>query len=51
MKVKCNCHEGQAATYQDKQYGKDVRIANPTAKKDEYRCTVCNRIHQVGSGK
>ena len=46
MKVKCTCqHEAQ-----DKLHGKNVRVANPTAKgsdgKIEYRCTVCKTLHR-----
>lgn len=38
-KIKCTCeHE-----YQDKKYGKGIRMANKTTKEnpDYYRCTVC----------
>ena len=45
MKIKCTCkHE-----YQDKKYGKGIRIGNlVTGKSDKagkkvYRCTVCKR--------
>lgn len=41
--LKCTCqHE-----WQDKTYGKGMRVCNPTAKKSGdkviYRCTVCKR--------
>ena len=45
--VKCGCrHEGQDAIY-----GYEKRVANLTAEKSgrSYRCTVCEKIHTVGS--
>jgi ribosomal protein S14 len=50
MCVNCSCvHE-----FQDKRYGKGVRIANPINKaikegRDAHRCTVCGREHTLGS--
>lgn len=50
MRVNCSCvHE-----FQDKRYGKGVRIANPINKaikegRDAHRCTVCGREHTLGS--
>ena len=47
FKVLCRCsHE-----FQDKTYGKNVRVANLTTKKYpdgtiDVRCTVCNTIHK-----
>ncbi len=46
-RVLCACqHE-----YQDKLYGKGVRVANATIKRNEkqadVRCTVCSKVHQV----
>jgi len=42
MKMKCTCKN----EYQDKHYGKDVRVFNKTEKtaagKHYYRCVVCN---------
>lgn len=29
--------------YQDKKYGKNLRVQNLCAKDNEYRCTVCGR--------
>lgn len=45
--VLCKCeHE-----YQDKTIGKQMRVANTTAKQDkdsvDVRCTVCNTTHRV----
>ena len=46
-KVLCNC----AHEVQDELYGKNVRVANATLKKNEkqteVRCTVCKKIHSV----
>lgn len=46
-KVNCKC----VNEYQDKKYGKGVRIANSTAKQDNttgvVRCTVCSAEHRV----
>jgi hypothetical protein len=46
-KVVCKC----ANEFQDKKYGKGVRVANTTAKQDNtrvtVRCTVCLTEHQV----
>jgi hypothetical protein len=40
--VKCSCsHE-----FQDKQYGKGVRVANVTGK-GALRCTVCSKEHEA----
>ena len=50
-RVQCTCTHEQ----QDKLYGKQVRIANATAKQDkdfvEVRCTVCSRIHRTTQDK
>ncbi len=50
VKVSCKCN-GPAAEFQDKQYGKNVRIANVTLKGDnkvrEVRCTVCGTTHKA----
>jgi len=46
--VKCTCrHEDQ-----DAMYGYENRVANLTAEKsgNQYRCTVCEKLHTVGSG-
>ena len=38
----CGCeHE-----YQDKKYGKGMRVHNFTAKTETWRCTVCERIKE-----
>ena len=43
--LKCDCdHE-----FQDKTYGKKRRVMNPTAKPDEFRCTVCRKERGGGS--
>ena len=39
-KCKCDCTN----EYQDKKYGKDIRVCNKTVK-DKYRCTVCGKEH------
>jgi adenine C2-methylase RlmN of 23S rRNA A2503 and tRNA A37 len=44
VKVKCKCENA----FQDKTYGKGVRVANRTAK-GEARCTVCGQLHGVNS--
>jgi len=44
--VNCGCrHEGQ-----DRMYGYEKRVANLTENSGRsYRCTVCEKIHTVGS--
>jgi len=48
-KVFCKCSHA----FQDKTYGKNVRIANYTQKKNALstnqpvRCTVCNTMHEL----
>jgi hypothetical protein len=48
-KVSCTCKND----FQDKEYGKHIRIATPRPKKNandttrEVRCTVCATIHTV----
>ena len=51
-KVQCLCEHD----FQDKAYGKNVRIANSTAKtpdtnRTEVRCTVCKKLHVVTNDK
>lgn len=50
-KVQCSCEHEQ----QDKLYGKNVRLANATAKRDkdttDVRCTVCGKVHRVNSAR
>lgn len=44
MKAKCECnHE-----YQDKVYGKGVRLFNKMKKPDSFRCTVCAKVSGNG---
>lgn len=50
-KVPCKCnHE-----YQDRAYGKGVRVANATQKGDatsvDVRCTVCSTLHRVSKSR
>jgi len=50
-KILCKCvNEGQ-----DKLHGKNVRVANSTAKQDkdfvDVRCTVCKTVHRVKPGE
>ncbi len=42
---KCNCSGTPAAEFQDKQYGKGMRVMNMDAKKG-YSCTVCGTKHK-----
>lgn len=46
-RVQCKCPHD----FQDAQYGKNMRVANATAKQDkdtvEVRCTVCSAAHRV----
>lgn len=37
----------KGAEYQDKEYGKDMRVFNSTIKNNEYRCTVCGEISTI----
>jgi hypothetical protein len=56
-KVHCGCNNGgDAAAYQDKMYGRGVRIANPAGPKAQggvpkgqckVHCTLCKREHVV----
>ena len=50
-KVSCKCE----STFQDARYGKGVRVANATSKKNdkqtEVRCTVCSAIHHVNNNQ
>lgn len=52
LKSACNCEN----EFQDKTYGKGVRICTPVRKKNplseqQGRCTVCLRVHDVKGGK
>ena len=57
-KVQCSCSTGDAAAFQDKTYGKGVRVANLSTKSvkpglssvDVY-CTVCSRKHIVSDSR
>lgn len=42
---KCVCKEGQAAKYQDKEYGQGNRVMNEDQKKT-WKCTVCGNTHK-----
>lgn len=51
-RVLCQCKsDTPAGEFQDKQYGKGVRIANTLPKAQgstqKARCTVCSRVHEV----
>ena len=37
--IRCNCQN----EWQDKQYGKQMRVANATNKEGKNRCTVCGK--------
>jgi len=42
---KCSCkHE-----FQDEKYGKNNRVWNPCLKKDNFRCTVCEKTQFFSS--
>ena len=48
LKSACNCKN----EFQDKTYGKGVRVCTPVRKKNplqeqQGRCTVCLRVHDV----
>ena len=41
------CKDTEAARWQDKTYGKGMRVHNPMVKKGEkvsYRCTICSSV-------
>lgn len=40
----CTCKEGPAAEYQDKVYGKNMRLHNEMTKIKGLKCTVCGNI-------
>lgn len=42
---KCSCSGTPAADFQDKTYGKNMRVMNEDAKKS-YTCTVCGSKHK-----
>lgn len=51
MILKCNCKRdrrgnAQAAQYQDKKYGSQMRVHNQSAKSSPptYRCTICGQV-------
>lgn len=50
-KVPCKCTND----YQDRVYGRGVRIANATQKGDDasvdVRCTVCSTLHRVSKSR
>lgn len=50
-KVNCKCE----STFQDARYGKGVRVANATQKKNdkqtEVRCTVCGTVRHVNNSQ
>jgi hypothetical protein len=37
---KCSCD----SKFQDKRYGKGMRVFNKTDKENEYRCAVCKNV-------
>lgn len=52
VKVNCLCSHD----FQDKEHGKQVRVANttqktPTPSTIEVRCTVCSKLHTVSQDK
>jgi hypothetical protein len=42
---RCNCSGAPAADFQDKTYGKGMRVMNEDAKKAT-KCTVCGTLHK-----
>jgi hypothetical protein len=56
MLMHCGCdrRDGKpsaGAAFQDGVYGVGVRMHNPTAKDDTYRCTVCGHEQTKGNKK
>lgn len=48
--MKCTCNN----TFQDTQYGKNMRLFNPIGKGNQdagFRCTVCNKEVRAGEAK
>lgn len=49
---RCESNEGSGAAFQDKRYGKGMRVHNETesrlAGKRLHRCTVCNNERTTG---
>ena len=44
---KCSCE----SNYQDRIYGKGMRVCNQTKNSDKYRCTVCANIITINNFK
>ena len=46
---KCGCRSNPEgiSDYQDKKYGKDMRVMNLDQKKAEATCTICGKVHKV----
>lgn len=40
----CTCKDGPAAQFQDKVYGKGLRLHNEMTKNRSFKCTVCGSI-------
>lgn len=57
--VQCGCNTGPASQFQERTYGKGVRVANevgkvkaaPAAGRRNVKCTCCSKIHEVGEGR
>lgn len=47
MIIKCKCENA----FQDKKYGKKMRVQNKTNDENKYRCTVCNEINEKEKSK
>lgn len=45
MIITCNC----ASEFQDKEYGKNKRVANLKKDVTKCKCTVCGKEHQVSN--
>lgn len=43
---KCSCSGTPAAEFQDKTYGKGMRVMNSDQKNTTYTCTVCGSKHK-----
>lgn len=43
---RCTCSGTPAADFQDKTYGKGMRVMNSDMKKSSYTCTVCGAKHK-----
>ena len=49
--IKCTCSAGQSAEYQDRVYGKQMRVHSMLKKgeksRQQYRCCVCGTVREA----